>query len=405
MQSRRNKIDTPLGQTARPARRKGRRLLPGAPGLLVGLAALAIFAVSAGIALRERPFREPAPAALTSPERADTDTASAGTAHTAAQAGGGSGNVKADRTSADRKTTNRKGPAIIRMGQGSASRDNAVVLREPSAPAPDGHLAYLPDRALIEESEMGPLPVRGADGTRPFDVYAGPWSGARGARIAVVIGGIGLSQTGTLNAIEKLPSGVTLAFAPQGNSLDRWMREARRAGHELLVQVPLEPYDYPHVNPGRNTLTVEASTRENLRDLRWALSRITNYTGIVNYMGARFIADRGPMEGVMHELNRRGLMFLDDGSAARSVAGTLASKEGVPFAAGDVLIDQSRERGTILKKLDELERIARAKGSAVGMGSAFDVTVDAVSAWANEAKKRGIEIVPISALAADPERN
>ena len=76
----------------------------------------------------------------------------------------------------------------------------------------------------------------------------------------------------------------------------------------------------------------------------------------------------------------------------------------MPFAAADQVIDTSRDRGEILKKLDKLEATARAKGSAIGIGSAFDTTVAAVASWVNEAKKRGIEIVPVSALAADPER-
>ena len=87
--------------------------------------------------------------------------------------------------------------------------------------------------------------MRGADGRRPVDVYARPWSGARGARVAIVIGGLGLSQTGTQAAIAKLPAEMTLAFAPQGNSIGRWMQEARRKGHEIVMQVPLEPFDYP----------------------------------------------------------------------------------------------------------------------------------------------------------------
>ncbi len=83
---------------------------------------------------------------------------------------------------------------------------------------------------------------------------------ARGApRVAIVIGGLGLSQTGTQSAIDKLPPEVELAFASNGNSLDRWMQAARRAGHEILMQVPLEPFDYPNVDPGRNTLTVDAT--------------------------------------------------------------------------------------------------------------------------------------------------
>ncbi len=63
-----------------------------------------------------------------------------------------------------------------------------------------------------------------------MDQYARPWSGARGTRIAIVVGGLGLSQTGTQRAIEALPEEITLGFAASGNSLQRWMQEARRGG-------------------------------------------------------------------------------------------------------------------------------------------------------------------------------
>ena len=305
-------------------------------------------------------------------------------------------------STADRRTGS---PSVIRVDSRNEGGSGAIIVRNPSSSGQDARFLHLPDRALIEQSEMGPLPVRDADGRRPFDVYARPWSGARGARIAIVIGGLGLSQTGTQEAIAALPPEVTLAFAPQGNSIDRWMQAARRKGHEIIIQVPLEPFDYPNVNPGRNTLTVAASKNQNLRALRWALSRTTNYTGVMNYMGARFTADDAAMQELMEELGERGLLYLDDGTSARSVAEMVAGKNGVPFASADAVIDQVRERGAILSVLGELERIARAKGIAVGAGSAFDMTVDAVADWANEVKKRGIELVSISAVAEDPERN
>ena len=124
----------------------------------------------------------------------------------------------------------------------------------------------------------------------------------------------------------------------------------------------------------------------------------------MNYMGARFTADSAAMEPFMAELGKRGLGYLDDGSSARSTAPELALKEGVPLAVADTAIDSVQDRGEILKKLDQLEATARAKGFAVGTGSAFDATVDAVSSWIEEARKRGIEIVPISAVASDPEK-
>jgi uncharacterized protein len=378
-------IDRPLGQ----GRGGPRGSRPSRRTILTGLAALAMVAASSAIAFRERPFRMPAVVA------APATTEVAAVVDPAAR-------KPATEAPAPKPSD---GPQIIHVNPPQDSGGKAaIVIRDPSAIGQNLRVAHLPDKALIEPSEDGPLPVRAADGRRPFDVYARPWSGARGARVAIVIGGLGLSQTGTQAAIARLPAEVTLAFAPNGNSIGRWMQEARRKGHEILMQVPLEPFDYPNVDPGRNTLIVDAAPEENVKGLRWTLARTTNYTGVMNYMGARFTADAEAMAPVMAELGKRGLAYLDDGSSARSVAPELALKNGVPFAAGDTMIDGQRDRGAILKKLDELENTARAKGFAVGTGSAFDTTVEAIASWANEARKRGIEIVPVSAVASDPER-
>jgi polysaccharide deacetylase 2 family uncharacterized protein YibQ len=294
------------------------------------------------------------------------------------------------------------GPSITRVPASNAQ--GSLIVRDPASLSQSRVAAHLPDPDMIETSDYGFLPIRDPNGLRPFDVYARPWSGARGARIAIVVGGLGLSQTGTQRAIEVLPDEVTLAFAPTGNSLDRWMQNARRKGHELLMQVPMEPFDYPDVDPGRGTLTVDADPSAFREELYWSLGRITNYTGIMNHMGARFLTDQGAVRELMAELADRGLGFLDDGSSARSLAGAEAEISGVPFAAADVAIDTVRERGVILERLDEAERVARATGSAIAVGAAFDVTVDAVAAWVAEARLRGIEIVGYSALASDPER-
>jgi len=384
-------IERPLGQTVRPPRVAG-KVRPGA--IAATVVVLAVVGVSGAIALREKPFRKPQEVAVSTPKvTAAAEPAAAPVALAP---------VAAPKPEAPAKTG---GPQIIHVqteeGDGPPK---AIVIRDPSTLGQNLKIAHIPDKALIEASETGPLPVRAADGRRPFDVYARPWSGARGARVAIVIGGLSVSQTGTQAAIAKLPAEVTLAFAPQGNSIGRWMQAARQSGHEIVMQVPLEPFDYPKINPGRNTLTVAASADENLKNLRWALSRTTNYTGVMNYMGARFSADAAAMEPFMAELGKRGLAYIDDGSSARSLAPDLALKDGVPFVSGDTAIDAVQDRGAILKKLDGLEATARAKGFAVGIGSAFDVTVDTVASWVVEAKKRGIEIVPISAVAIDPQK-
>lgn len=384
-------IERPLGQELRPERPRGLPR-PAFRSIVAGGVVLAVVGVATAISLRDKPFRNPQPepaasepVAVTQPATASAPEASAAT-------------PKSD-------PAKTGGPQILKLpAQDNAPSGGGIVVRDAASVGQDLRVAHLPDRSLIEDSPAGPLPIRSADGRRPFDAYARPWSGTRGARIAIVVGGLGVSQTGTQAAIAKLPGEVTLAFASQGNSLGRWMQEARRSGHEIVMQLPLEPFDYPNVNPGRNTLTVDAPADENLKNLRWVLSRTTNYTAVMNYMGGRFSADQSAMDPVMAELGKRGLGYLDDGSSSRSLAPDLAARNGVPFAVGDTAIDAVQDRGAILQKLDQLEATARAKGFAIGTGSAFDLTVDTVAAWVTEVRKRGIEIVPISAVATDPEK-
>lgn len=274
-----------------------------------------------------------------------------------------------------------------------------ITIRDPAA-ANIGQpiqLAHLPEDAAMQEGADGLLPIKTPEGRRPMDIYARPWSPGAGKRIALVIGGIGLSQTGTQRAIEMLPPEVTLGFSPLGNSLNRWMREARKKGHELVVQIPMEPFGYPDIDPGPRTLRLASSEQTNIENLHWALSRTTNYTGIMNYLGGRLATDRNALAPILDDLSKRGLLLLNDGSVSAGL-GNLARDKGVPYAQADVVIDSSMSQGDILAKLKSLEDLATSRGYAVGTGSALALTVETVSKWANDAKKRGFEFVGASAI-------
>jgi polysaccharide deacetylase 2 family uncharacterized protein YibQ len=201
-----------------------------------------------------------------------------------------------------------------------------------------------------------------------------------------------------------LPEEVTFAFAASGNSLQRWMQDARRAGHEILLQVPFEPFDYPANDPGPDTLLTSKSAAKNVESLQRAMGEITNYTGIMNYQGGRFLSDPVAMEPVMRDISKRGLLFLDDGSAAQSKTAVIAKGTELPHAFADVQLDRQVDENAILQKLDELERVAKRNGQAIGVASAFDESIDAISKWTEEAAMRGIEIVGVAALTNDPKK-
>lgn len=260
------------------------------------------------------------------------------------------------------------------------------------------------DPALVETAAFGKLPRIAVDGRRPVDVYARPVPGFVGAspKIAIVVGDLGLSQTTTQQALDMLPPDVTLGFAPYGASLDRWTTKARQDGHELLLQVPLEPFDYPDNDPGENTLLVGKDSRQNLDNLRRVMTRLSTYVGVVNYMGARFTSEAAALDPVMEEISLRGLMYLDDGSSPRSLAGESAKKFKTTFARADLAIDVIPTPREIAGRLAQLEQIARSRGLAVGVASARPATLKALSAWAGGLDGRGITLVPITAV---PKQN
>ncbi|ADZ72573.1 Divergent polysaccharide deacetylase family [Polymorphum gilvum SL003B-26A1] len=274
-----------------------------------------------------------------------------------------------------------------------------------SGEGPGVALSTTPDSRVTERTDYGLLPKIGDNGLRPLDVYAKRVTAELGStpKIAIVIGGIGLSEAGSRNALDSLPADVTLALAPYGNEIEGWMQEARQAGHELLLQLPLEPFDFPDNDPGPHTLLVSLRGAEFMDRLTWLLSRTTNYVGVVNFMGARFSSTEASMQYLLEEVTRRGLMYVDDGSSSRSVAQPVASAAQTPFSKVDVVLDAVPKPDEINARLLQLEALARARGIAVAAGSALPVTVRQLADWSRDLEQRGLMLVPISATVDRPQ--
>jgi polysaccharide deacetylase 2 family uncharacterized protein YibQ len=258
--------------------------------------------------------------------------------------------------------------------------------------------ALIADPALVENTPTGPLPRIADDGTTPMRAYAPPAFSDGHPRIAVVIGGLGISAKQTEAALKGLPAGVTLAFAPYASDTQHWASLARAQGHEVLLEVPMEPYDFPDSDPGPHTLRSGAGEDANTERLVWALTRFSGYTGVTNLLGGRFLSDANSLEPMLTYLARRGLMFYDNGSANHSAAPDVASRVGVPFAQADSTIDTIQTAMEIDRRLSALESVARTRGSAGGSGQIYPVTIDRVRNWAQGLAGRGFVLVPASAI-------
>ena len=290
------------------------------------------------------------------------------------------------------------GRTITIIDGSSGAHHDVVVPGNGSRPAPDAAR-----HALMHKSEAAPIPTIAADGTRAFVRYASPFkvpaNRKDAPRIAIVVGGLGISDTVTTAALAKLPPAVSLAFAPYADNLPALAAHAREAGHEVLLQVPMEPLDYPNNDPGPQTLLTSLSNQDNIKRLHWAMGRMSGYVGLASYMGARFTASIQAMTPVLREIAKRGLIYVDDGSSSRSVASQVAGTVNLPFARADSVLDEVPTPTDIEQALRRLEMVAHAKGVAVGYASAQESSIEAISKWAKGAERRGILLVPITVAA------
>jgi polysaccharide deacetylase 2 family uncharacterized protein YibQ len=279
----------------------------------------------------------------------------------------------------------------VMIGAGGDTPDKA------EAEAPPAMMAGI-DQRLLEKSRYGMIPVV-SDGLKPFTAYAAEADRVKAAKmptVAIVVGGLGVGAAKTTDAIMKLPPAVTLAFTPYGSDPSKLAERARTQRHEILLQIPMEPFDYPDNDPGPQTLLTTLAPDQNLDRLYWHLSRFQGYAGIANFMGGRFAVTDAVMQPIIREAAKRGLGYFDDGTAPRSVAPTLAAAQSMPFARADLAIDAVPTAVEIDRALAKLESLAKEHGTAVGMASALPISIERIAIWIKTLESHGIMLVPLT---------
>jgi hypothetical protein len=286
-------------------------------------------------------------------------------------------------------------------------RQQAMATEAEPAPFPSSALpgaarglaAPEPDPELLELSRFGPLPRISSHGRMPWRAYARPFDTSdKRPRISIIVSQLGFSSASTESAIWQLPATVTLSFAPNARGLDNWIGLARAAGHEVLIELPMEPVDFPANDPGPDTLLTSLTEEENRTRLRTLLGRVSGYVGVVNQMGSHFTTSEPHLRPVFTELRDRGLMFVDSRSSLHSVAARTATEMRLPRAINNRFIDAEISREAIDSRLAELEHIARTSGYAVGIGQPHPVTLERLRLWTAKIEQEGFALAPISAM-------
>ncbi|MGE4063462.1 MAG: divergent polysaccharide deacetylase family protein [Rhodospirillaceae bacterium] len=213
--------------------------------------------------------------------------------------------------------------------------------------------------------------------------------------IAVVIDDMGVDRARSLRMID-LEGPLTLSLMTYADRLPDLAARARRAGHEVMAHLPMEPLD-PAENPGRGALMVGMDEAAIRATLAADLDAWSGYVGINNHMGSKFTGDRTRMDVVMAELKSRGLLWLDSKTVPGSSGTAAAQAAGVPFVERDVFIDNEQTVEAVLAQLAEAEKIALARGTAIAIGHPHDATLAALQRWLPSVRDR-IALVPVTEI-------
>jgi polysaccharide deacetylase 2 family uncharacterized protein YibQ len=216
-------------------------------------------------------------------------------------------------------------------------------------------------------------------------------------QIAIVIDDLGWDW-GAAQVLLAMEAPLSFAILPNTPYKDFIAREAQRRGRDILLHLPMEPYSYPHVNPGRPVLLSTMDAHELTTQMESALATVPSAVGVNNHMGSRLTEDRAAMQMVMQLMKQHNLFFLDSRTSPKSLAYQVARELGVRTAQRHVFLDNETDPRKIATQLHRLAALAREYGNAIGIGHPYPETVQSLRYTLQEIQQTGIEVVPVSRL-------
>jgi uncharacterized protein len=278
----------------------------------------------------------------------------------------------------------------------------AAIMQDVEAHAPP---APPPPPVPVRRPNGIPAPgeqVAAAGGWAAGVQYGTAESAAKTARVAILLRNVGRLDPDNADAIGSLPSAISLGFWPYAPEGKRLASRAQEKGHEIIVQLPLEPADYPASNAGPDSLLTTATPEQNAQRLDAVLSRFEGSSGVTNLMGGKMLQSKAALKPLLEELKTRGLIYVGENQNSHTTLRQIAREVNLRFGAAEVMIDAQPAPEAIDKALARLVGIAKQRGNAIGIGNATVVTVQQVHEWADTLAAQGITLVPVGALTQTP---
>ena len=349
----------------------------------------------------ELPDKATEPAAATKPATQDVAPAAAAATTTTTASTEPTTKETPDKADSDKSNSDKTGPENVTPDK-TASDKPAEPLESPSATLDTSSIkpsAVPPAEiksVLIEKTDVGNLPTVGPKGLKPWSYYAKRYvHKGHLPTIAIVITGLGQNHNATESAI-RLPENVSLSFSPYAKESVSWAQAARIAGHEILVDLPLEPSNFPATDPGPYGLLVGKGLEENSNRLKWLMSRLEGYVGFMTPFNEAFTSEDAAFKDILDQLSTRGLMIAMPHDPAKNDTKKIMDNSKTAYTIADAVVDEELSVSSIQARLMSLEKTASKRGFAIGVAQAYPLTIQQLALWSADLEKNGYTLVPLT---------
>ena len=215
-------------------------------------------------------------------------------------------------------------------------------------------------------------------------------------KVAIIIDDVGYDR-GLVRKFMGFKVPLTFAVLPDSPFGDTLVKEIRAQGLELMLHQPMEPREYPKVNPGPGALLSAMTADELIAQLERNLDRLPGVKGVNNHMGSLLTTESARMYQVFSVLKKRRLYFVDSRSTAETICRPSARMLQVPFAERDIFLDHFQDAKFIRKQFRLLIKEARKHGQAIAIAHPHSLTVQLFKEMLPELQKH-VQLVPASAI-------
>jgi polysaccharide deacetylase 2 family uncharacterized protein YibQ len=215
-------------------------------------------------------------------------------------------------------------------------------------------------------------------------------------KVSIILDDVGYDKKIALDFLS-LDAPITVSIFPFSPYRKTIASVAWTKGRDVMLHLPMEPQEYPEVNPGEGVLLTSMDTDMLLAQLEEDLEAIPYIVGVNNHMGSKFTKDPERMTYLFERLKERDLFFVDSRTTTRTCARKVARRMKLRFAERQVFLDHLEEASFIRAQIKQLVSIARSKGSAIGIIHPHRLTYRIIKE-ALPGLKKDVEIVPVSQL-------